>query len=282
MVHPSGDAVSPRGVGAARVSGAHRTGRARFRRGGVSVWHAPPPVSSSEATRSRRSTSRSGPGSSWWRSLTMPTPTASASLLRRRSPMRPACSALRSGRPSPRSRRRGSSRCSTLAGRGSRLDICCFSASRYGLLGSPYDAAAYGLPGMQYGQSAYGLPGSHEGRTTHVRRSAAPWRALPGATRSLRSLVCSRMDSITSSRIGRLAGRCPSGEEAQGELALGARQPRVGRLPAWSPLRRLPATLADEEDDRRRALRRLGDLLRGGRNVWGRPARPRYARGFGA
>lgn len=82
---------------------------------------------------------------------------------------------------------------------------------------------------------------------THVGRSAVAVRALPGARRSLRSLCAIRIIHAAPSRIGRLAGRCPSGEEAQGDVALGDRQTRSSRVSEWSRSCRLPAALADEE-----------------------------------
>jgi hypothetical protein len=279
MAYPSGDAVSPRGVGAARVSGAHRTGRARFRRGGVSVWRASHPGGCSEAAP-HVSISPRAKRSSCSRFLT--TPTAASRGARRRTSF--VTSASRDRRCRLRStvcRNSGRSSSMSLGGRGARLGIdsassvpvnlpdhrACWSRETCPIYGAASDGTTCPIVG-------------HEGIYTHVRRSAVPWRALPGATRSLRSLVCSRMDSMTSSRIGRLAGRCPSGEEARGAVTVGAWQDRVGYRPAWSRSCRLPAALADDGETHGRHVHHLARGTGDQRGVWGCPALPQYARGW--
>lgn len=123
-------------------------------------------------------------------------------------------------------------------------------------------------------------PAGHKDRTTHVGRSAAPWRALPGATRSLRSLVCSKgPSSALIDIIGRLAGRCPSGEEAQRDVALVARQHRLRHASACSRSCRLPAALAGDDEQEGGSVSSLADSHRDGRDPWGHPAQPQYARG---
>lgn len=122
-------------------------------------------------------------------------------------------------------------------------------------------------------------PVGHEGRTTHVRRSAVAMRALPGARRSLRSLCVIRMDSRITSTIGWLAGRCPSGEEAQREVTLGTREPHGRHVPACSRSCPLPRALAGYGEQEPGRVSSLADGHRGGRDLWGFPGRVKYARG---
>lgn len=206
----------------------------------------------------------------------MPTQRDSPSPGSRRSPKNRACSDRVSGRRSPHSSTVASSRSWTLAVRRNQPGIGSRPRSAYGPLGSPYGGDGYGPLGMQYRPDRHGLPSGHEVRTTHVGRSAAPWRALPGATRSL---VCSRMDSRSTSTIGRLAGRCPSGEEAQREVTLGTRQPHGRHVPACSRSCPLPRALADDGEQEGTRPPRTPDRCRGGRDLWGLERRVQYARG---
>lgn len=214
-------------------------------------------------------------------SSTMPTQRVSPSQRSRRSPKSRACSDRVSGRRSPHSSTVASSRLWTRAVQRSQPGIGSRPRSVYGPLGSPYDGDRYGPLGMQYRPDRHGLPSGHEVRTTHVDRSAVPWRALPGATRSLRSLVCSRMDSRITSTIGRLAGRCPCGEQAQREVTLAARKGvrAPHHLSRWSRSCRLPAALADDGEQEGTRLPRTPDGRRGGRDLWGLERRVQYARG---
>lgn len=91
-----------------------------------------------------------------------------------------------------------------------------------------------------------------EGKETHVRRSS--------------ELQSSR---TSSSSIGQLAARCPSGEEAQGEVTLGARQHASSRVCRCSWSYALPRALADDGEwsgwIRDRAGRRYRDGSTGSR-----------------
>lgn len=109
------------------------------------------------------------------------------------------------------------------------------------------------------------LPIWPEGRSTYVGRSAVAVRALPGARRSLRSLISMKIALTNmSSRIGPLAARCPCGEQAQGDLALVARQRRARHVPARLRSCRLPAALADEGEVASRLGPSAGLRRRGG------------------
>lgn len=65
-----------------------------------------------------------------------------------------------------------------------------------------------------------------EGKDTYVGRSAHVhrFRLARPAHRPERAFPSSRSIIVPSSRIGPLAARCPCGEQAQGDLTLGARQ----------------------------------------------------------
>jgi hypothetical protein len=119
----------------------------------------------------------------------------------------------------------------------------------------------------------------HEVRTTHVGRSSELWRRLPAPTRSLRSLVCSRIKTKTSSRIGRLAGRCPSGEEAQRDVALAVRQYRARHVSDCSRSCRLPAALAGDDEWEGDWLSSLAARSRRGSSACRFLGRVQYARG---
>lgn len=90
--------------------------------------------------------------------------------------------------------------------------------------------------------------GAHKVSNTYVPRSAGlSDRGLARAAHRPAGPFSSTSSTTRwSSHIGGLARRCPSGEEAQGDLASGLRQQRDCDVPAWSRLRRLPATLADD------------------------------------
>jgi len=123
-------------------------------------------------------------------------------------------------------------------------------------------------------------PDGHEVLTSHVGRSAVAVRALPGARRSLRSL---RVNPINQAihMVGRGAcvaspRRSPSGGR-EGEPWTRPRTPQC-HLPACSLLRRLPATLADDEQQEHGHVGRSANVLDDGRSMRGCPAQPRYAR----
>jgi hypothetical protein len=130
--------------------------------------------------------------------------------------------------------------CTRRGGRGDRLGI----GSAFN---RPDHRASCGrstspIHGASWGASTSPMSG-HEVVATHGGRSAVAVRALPGARRSLRSLPPRSDRPIDScSLIVPLAARCPSGEEAQRDVGLGARRGGRRREPAWSPLRRLPAS----------------------------------------
>lgn len=243
------------------------------------MWPARLSARSSAAERSRGTTSRQGRASCCSRSRIVPTRLASRSRLRRLWRLILACLDSAFVSRSRCSSISDSSRSSSLEVRGDRLDIGSRSRRTYGQLCNPYLGRLTGNYRACNRIAATGNPVATKVVTTHVLRSAVAVRALPGARRSLRSLCVIRMSSLTSSSIGRLAGRCPSGEEAQSDEALGARQRGTGRVPAWSLLRRLPAPLADdgEQEDARSPL--PAGCHRDGREPWRRPRRVQYARG---
>lgn len=189
------------------------------------MWRECQPTGCSGAVCSRTSPPHQDRVSSCCASGAMPTPRASAGRVRISSPRRPVCSALASARRSMRSWRRASSSNSRRAARaaGTRRTISSSSRASYGPLGSPYFWASYGPLGMQYVESGYGPLGGHEVNTSHGDES---------------SELQSRRGC--SSRIGPLAARWPSAEEAQGEVTSGARQgvQTAQPLPAWSRLLR--------------------------------------------
>ena len=137
---------------------------------------------------------------------------------------RPACSDRASTRRSRHSSRKGSFRCSLQGAKaaGTRRSIWSDQTANYGLPSRPYLRRCYGSLRMPNTGHGYGLPSEPEVEISHVRGS---------------SELQSRR--VHPSRSGRLAGRCPSGEEAQSDLTSGARQQPAGADPAWPRLLRL-------------------------------------------
>lgn len=246
------------------------------------MWFVPQFGGCSVVAGSPASASRRASRSFSLSSSTTPMPRGSASPRNRRSQRSQGWNGLASAKPSPLSSTPASSRSSSPAGPASRPGIGSRRRSGYGPLGSPYGGRGYGPLGMPYRPNRYGPPSGHEVISTHVRGSAGLWRRLPAPTRSLRSLVCSEGPSMMLiDTIGRLAGRCPSGEEAQPDVTLGARHGRVSNasVSRRSPLRRLPATLADDGEQEHTHLPLLADSHRDGRDAWGHPTQPQCARG---
>lgn len=138
------------------------------------------------------------------RSQTMRTRTGSRIHHRRRSHSKPGCSDLASGRRSRCFTTARSSRSSRRVALGSQPDIGSRSTASYGLRGGLYLGVSYGLLGMQYRPDRYGPPRSHEVDISHV-----------GCSSELQS------SHTCITRSGQLAARCPSGEEAQGEVTSG-------------------------------------------------------------
>lgn len=223
---------------------------------------------------SATSTSCRGRRSFFCASSVMRTLAALRGHVRSSSHVRRGCSDPGCAKRSPLSSIRASSSSSPRAVQGGATRRATWSSAdrRYGPLGSPYRRSTYGPLGMPFAEMPYGPLGGQEVIHTHVRRSAVAVRALPGARRSLRSLCAIRIISEASSVIGRLAGRCPSGEEAQGDVALGARQPRTRCVPACSRSCRLPAALADEEQMAARSRLSAGCLSPRSRRRVGAPS----------
>lgn len=249
------------------------------------VWPAILQMQLSARSASRTWGSRLGRASCSCASGAMPMPVVSRGHARSSSLSRRGWSDPASAKRSQLSSRRVSSSSSAKAVRGAatRHDIWSLPSQAYGLLVSPYSGGAYGPLGMPFAYHRYGPLSGQEVRTTHVGGSTAAWRRLPAPTHSLRSLACPLNHLMREIPvIGRLAVRCPSGEEAQGALALGARKGvrAVHLLPAWLRSCRLPAALADDEGMGGSGLRSRAVRSRGG-DAWGRPAWPQYARGFG-
>lgn len=245
------------------------------------MWSVPQYGGCSAAAGSPDSGSRPASRSFSSYSSTTPTQRASASPRNRRSQKNQAWNGQAFAKPSPLSSTAASSRSSSQVDLASRPGIGSRQRSGYGPLGSPYGGRGYGPLGMPYRPNRYGPPSGHEVISTHVRGSAGQWRRLPAPTRSLRSLVCSKGPSMMLIvAIGRLAGRCPSGEEAQPDVTLEARRGRMSNasVSRRSLLRRLPATLADDGEQEHTRLPSLADSHRDGRDPWGHPAQPQCAR----
>jgi len=170
------------------------------------MWRACQPTGCSEARCSRISPPHPGRVSYCCASAVTPTPQESPGRARTRSPQRRACSAPASARRSRRSSIRASSSSSLPAVKGAatRPDISSSLRASYGPLGSPYFGSSYGPLGMRFGGFGYGPLGSHEVDSSHREGSAE----LQGSQRCI-------------AIIGQLAARCPSGEEAQGEVTSG-------------------------------------------------------------
>lgn len=114
-----------------------------------------------------------------------------------------------------------------------------------------------------------------EGRTTYVSRSAHVHRLrLARPAHRPAGRFSSIMSIIRSSyAIGQLAARCPSGEEAQGDLTLRARQQLARHVPACSRL--LPA---DDGELAAGSIRSAGLRLRNGWGAYQRNSSTRVKR----
>lgn len=243
------------------------------------VWPARLSDRSSAAARSRSTTSRQGRASCCSRSRIAPTPPANRSLLKRPSLWISACLDWAFGSRSRCSSRSDSSRSSSPEARGDQPAIGSRFRRTYGQLCNPYLGRLTGNYRARNRRAATGNPVATKVVTAHGPRSTASWRALPGATRSLRSLMCSKgPSSALIDTIGRLAGRCPSGEEAQRDVGLEKRQDRERHVAGCSRSCRLPAALAGDDEQEGGWLTSLTGRGRHGTGVWRFSGRVQYAR----
>lgn len=153
------------------------------------MWLARPSDKSCAAAPSRSTDFAPGRASCSSCSPTTRMSTTKPGLRKRRSPVRPACQSQGYGRRSDLSSRRASSRSSIRADHVEVLDIGSRFGRTYGQLGDPYLARVMGNSRVRNSLIAMGNPVTSKVVTTHVRRSAVAMRALPGARRSLRSLI---------------------------------------------------------------------------------------------
>lgn len=212
------------------------------------MWPERQYVRSSAAERSRNTTSRPVKRSCFSPSLTERTPTTSAIPRRRGSRSISVCRDSASASASPSSSTSISSRSSTQVDRVDRRTIGSPFRSTYGQLCNPYLPRLTGNSPARNSIWPMGNSVATKVETTHVRRSAVAVRALPGARRSLRSLTARTHHADDGYPCGRPALPVDAPPEGDGR---GERPQTVATrtvTPAiWSLLRRLPATLADDE-----------------------------------
>lgn len=191
------------------------------------MWRVHHSGRSSAAKRSPSTSSRLGKDSSFSLWPTGRMREGSAIPRRSDSHTTSGCLVLVFGRRSVSSWTGGSSRSSSRVALVGRLDIGSPCRRTYGQLCNPYLASVMGNYRARNGVIATGNCVATKVVTTLVGRSAGLGvRALarPGSAGSERSSRSSSLMKIIIMWIGRLAGRCPSGEEAQGDVTLGTRQ----------------------------------------------------------
>lgn len=148
-------------------------------------------------------------------------------------------SSIAQTRTASRGRHRCGSRLSS-AWRGQRFSSACRgylnpessrSMSRGALVVRPGIGSALNLPESRSGWRRETCPNDGAGSDS----STCPTDGHEVTTYLVSTRHHYRINRSGSSRTRRLAGGCPSGEEAQRDLTLGARQQRASHLPAWSP-----------------------------------------------
>ncbi len=243
------------------------------------MWHASQ-HGGSPKVGCESSASRHTKGGFSWPSSSAQTGTASPGRRNTRSPL---ISASRARRCNSRSRvlsRSAQSSSTSRGARGGRLATGSPTSLNWTDARASWRRSTSPIHGASWGSATSPTVG-HEVRTSHVRRSAVAMRALPGARRSLRSLCVFTEHPINrSSTIGRLAGRCPCGEQAQHAVTMGTRQRHGRHVPACSRSCRLPAALAGDDEQERGWVSSLA--VRGRRGIAASrfAGRVQYARGL--
>lgn len=273
----SGHPVTGVDVGAVHTHGAHTVGCARRRRGGVSVWREGSRHGGWHAEGSASSGSRCTRDGCSWHLSTALTPTGSRGPRSTRSPRTSASRARRSSLHWLVSSRCTQYQSTSLDGRAGRRDT--ESARCLNWPGSRASCTRSTRP--IHGASSWfatSPPVGHEVRTCHGGPSTVAVRALPGARRSLRSLslITTLLRSLVAGRTALPFDAPPEGD-GRGERPETV-APRRVTATVWSLLRRLPAPLADDDEQAGGWVTSLASGSSQIGDVRGLPARLQYAR----
>lgn len=246
------------------------------------VWHEHLSARSCEAGHSPTTSSHQARRLCCSLSLTVPMPPVNAFHPRSDSPKIWECLGWGCVKQLPHSLRRTQSRLWRKAGRGNRPDTGSHCRPIYGQLCNPYLGTVMGNYCARIGSVVMGNSVATKVITTYVSRSTGlSYLDVARPThRPKRPHPSSLLTKTPIHTIGRLAARCPSGEEAQRDLTLRARKRAAPSVPAWLRSCRLPAAPADYSGVSGSGLYLLAVGTRDKRDVWGLSAQPKVrARG---